>query len=167
MLEDRVSFGAKFLRAQGHRHLDVFDFPFRPSTAIHPYPTVFQPFGFVLFFDVDCRQDSVGTYLMRAVRVGQIARDKYLMRLDCSYQLQDDLDVGFADGVFDNLSCFIEGQVEEMNPMERNLVVCACCTRFSATDQAFDRQYVAGVESRFFFLRYELARGGEVFRPWK
>ena len=53
MLQDRVTLGTQFLRADGHSHFDIFDFPFCPCTAVHPDAAFLQPFGTFFFFQVD------------------------------------------------------------------------------------------------------------------
>ena len=78
--QDGVAFAPEFLRRQRHSHLNVFNVPFSPGTAIHPYAAVGKPRGTLLSGFIDSGKHCVGAFAMRAVRIGQISRNVYLMR---------------------------------------------------------------------------------------
>ena len=93
---------------------------------------------------------------MCAVGVGQVAGDVNLMRLHLSDKLANDVDVLLGHGELLDGTALIERQVEEVNVVERNVVVCAGCASLTAANQTLDGQDVACVGIAVLLLLEEL-----------
>lgn len=101
MLENRVTLETQLLGADGHGHLDVVNFPFRPGAAVHPYAAVLHPF--LVFKFVDGCEHGIGADLVGAVGIGKVTGNENLMRLHIFEQALDNINVdlrkiAFLDG---------------------------------------------------------------------
>ena len=156
MFEDAVALCTKLLWRHRHAHLDVLDFPFSPSSTIHPYAAVVNPFRSCLLFEVERCQNGIGTLAVSAVRVGKVARYVYLMRLNLLQQFAYYLHILLGHGQLLYLARLVEGQVEEVNLREWYAVVGACGASFASTDESFNLAYSLGVHIRRAFVLEEL-----------
>ena len=140
MLEDRIALLLQLLRAQWHAHLDVLDLPLCPCATVHPYTAVLEPFCTALLLKVECCKDCIGTYAVCSVRVGKVTCNEDLVWLDRLEQLTHDLHISLAQWALLDLACLIEWQVEEVNMVERYLIVGRSCASLTATDKSLDGQ---------------------------
>ena len=68
------------------------------------------------------------------------------MRLHLTQEVENNLHIGFADGVLLNLTCLIERQVQEVNTLQGDTAVHRSDTSLATTNQALDLQDITGVE---------------------
>ena len=123
MFEDGIAFSAQLFGAHGHTHFDVFDFPFGPSATVHPHTTVVEPLLASLQLFVNGGENGVGTLLVRAMWVGQVACNVYLVRLNAVDKLANHLYIGLAHRQFLYLTRLVERQVEEVNTLQGDVVI--------------------------------------------
>ena len=95
--------------------------------------------------------------------VGKVAGNEDLVGFHFTQQVAYDFHIGFADGVLLNLTSFIERQVEEMAVIQRDIIIGTCRTRFTAANQSFDSQDVAGVHITVFLIFQIVADFGVLF----
>ena len=155
MFEDRVALCTQLLRTHGHTHLDVLYFPLSPCATIHPHAAVFEPCRLVLFLKVESSKHSVRTLAVCAVGVGEVACHEYLLRLNLLHEVAHDIDVALAHRQFFYLTALVEGQVEEVDVVERYAVVGAGGACLAAANQSLDGAYVGGVHVAGFLCSEE------------
>lgn len=145
MLEDGVALGAEFLRAHGHTHLDVLDFPFSPRTTVHPDAAVLEPLGTGVLLFVDSCKDGVGTLAVGTVGVCQVAGNEYLVGLNLAEQFAYNLNILLGHGEFLYLAALIERKVKEVDVVKRYIVVSTCCTGFTTADKTLDGAHLGSI----------------------
>ena len=146
MTQDGIAFLAQLLRAHGHAHLNVGNFPLCPRSAVHPHAAVVEPFGVCLFLLIDGGKHSIRTLAMSTVRIGQVGSHVNLMRLNLSQQLLNGDDVTLRHGQFLNFPTLIERQVEEVDVLAVDAVVLTRQPCFTSADQSFQPQNLLVVE---------------------
>src|SRR5690606_35382261 len=93
------------------------------------------------------------TYAVRAVRVGKVAGGIYLVRLYLFKQIYNEANVFFAQRLFLDQACLVEGHIQEVNLGVRDADIPASRLRLSPPDQAFNRQHFGAVDlSRVFIV---------------
>ena len=84
--------------------------------------------------------------------VGQIACNVYLVWLNAVDKLANHLHIGLAHGQFFNLTRLVERQVEEVNTLQRYIVIRRSGARFTTTDKTFNGKNVARIADTVFLL---------------
>src|SRR5690606_39070562 len=95
-------------------HFNLVDLKFMPRTAVKPEPAIAGP-RFCFAQSHHRFVDDIEAYLMRAVRIGEVARGKDLVRLDPLEQLHRSNDIVFKIQLLTVLTPIIEGKVLEMD----------------------------------------------------
>ncbi|MPM57720.1 hypothetical protein SDC9_104543 [bioreactor metagenome] len=87
-------------------------FPFHPGTPVHPNAAILVPL--IILHQIDGGQNSIQTYFVGSVRIGEVAGNIDLMRFDAFNKVLDDYHVSFRNGVFFYPPGFVKRQVEKM-----------------------------------------------------
>ena len=98
---------------------------------------------------------SLPILLRPGMRIGQISCDKNLMRFHFTQQIAHNLYIRFADRILLNLSGFIERQIQEVYPIQRNAAVRTGQTGLTTPDQSFYRQNIPCIQITGFLLGQE------------
>ena len=92
---------------------------------------------------------------MGAVWVGKVAGNEDFVWLHLFEQVAHNLNILFGHRQLLNLTALVEWQVEEVNMVERNLVVGAGCACLTTTDESLDGAHVGSIDVAFFLFGKE------------
>ena len=76
-------------------------------------------------------------------RIGKVTGYEYLMRLHFAEQVTYNFYICLTDRILLDFACFIEWQIQEVNAVQRNVIVCTSRTGFATANQTFDSQDIA------------------------
>src|SRR5262245_54817363 len=111
MHEDSFALFQQVARRKGDGDFDFVQGIFLPRAAIEED---FWPIAVSRFVLLDRSKDGLGTDAVRAVRIGEIAGDIDLLRIELFEQVANDADILGGNWLFGDGAGAIKGQVEEM-----------------------------------------------------
>ena len=152
MTEDSISFLSQFLWTHRHTHLNVGHIPFCPGTTIHPYTTILQPLGTRFLLLVDGSQYGIRTFTMGTMRICQVGSHIDLMGLNLLQQLHDGFYIALRHRQLLDFSTLIEGQIEEVDMILRDMVIATGITSLTTTDETFHGEDGAIIQIAIFLL---------------
>src|SRR6202171_6064775 len=161
MLEDRHLLRPQLVFGERDKHVGLGDLPLLPRAAIVPHlgrPT--RVFG-------ERALNGFETHPVSAVRVREITRDEYQLRLLFLEQLENDADILRANGILLHLPGLIEGQVEEARLLALHPERLDAGDRLGFADRALHHLHWKGVDlshllrvEALFHLLDQCPRGG-------
>jgi hypothetical protein len=144
MFEDCIAFAANFLRAEGYGHFDLVYGPFLPGTAIKPDFAVAIP---VVVADLVAGEDNgFEADAVSAMGVGEISCGIDLVWLQLSQERDDDVDVGFGEGLFLDATGFVEWHIEEAEIGSRDAAAASPGDGLAFANQPFNHLHLWAVD---------------------